>query len=313
MAEFDIFVDSCANIPDEIRAARNIRMIPYRITVNGEEITCTEDGGSFVETAKEFYKKMREGADVKSSLIGEERFIEAFTPTLEAGKDLIVITLSSGLSGTYNQAVAASKTLAKKYPKRKIYVLDSANASLGEGLFAIKIADLRDMGESVDACAEWFKNNVYKMNSYFTVDDLKYLRKGGRISLTLAIAGTILNIKPLLTADGGVNAKMHFYGKVRGRKKALSAIVEEFDKNVVRPEAQTIAIAHADCEEEALELAKTLKEHGAGDVIINYYDICSGTHVGPGTLALFFMGGDRRGEAAASESIPRKKAVTSKI
>lgn len=313
MADFEIFVDSCANIPDEIRTARNIRMIPYRITVNGEEITCTEDGGNFVETAKEFYKKMREGADVKSSLIGEERFIEAFTPTLEAGKDLILITLTSGMSGTNAQAQAAQKTLAKKYPKRKIFVLDSANASLGEGLLAIKAADLRDMGESVEACAEWVKENTYKMNSFFTVDDLKYLRKSGRISLTLAIAGTILNIKPILTADAGESAKIASFGKVRGRKKAISAIVEAFDKYVVRPETQTIAIAHADCEEEALELAAILKEHGANDIIINYYDICSGTHVGPGTLALFFMGHDRKGDAPATETSPRKKTATSKI
>lgn len=312
MAEFDIFVDSCSNIPDAIRKERGIHVIPYLITINGEEISCVDETRNYTEIAKMFYKKMREDADVKSSLIVEERFVDALTPSLEAGKDVILITLSSGLSGTYNQAVAASKTLAEKFPERKIYALDSANASLGEGLFAIKIADLRDMGESVDACVEWFKNNVYKMNSYFTVDDLKYLRKGGRISRTLALAGNLLNIKPLLTADGSANAKMHFYGKVRGRKKALSAIVEEFDKNVIRPETQTIAIAHADCETDALELANTLKEHGAGEIIIEYYDVCSGTHVGPGTIALFFMGGDRRGETPASETSHHKKTVTAK-
>lgn len=312
MADFEIFVDSCANIPDDIRAARNIRMIPFHITVNGEEAVCSEDGGNYVETAKMFYRKMREDADVKSSLIVEARFVDALTPVLEAGKDVILITLTSGMSGTYHQAVAAQKTLAKEYPKRKVFVLDSANASLGEGLLAIKAADLRDMGESVEACAEWVKNNAYKMNSFFTVDDLKYLRKSGRISLTLAIAGTILNIKPILTADGGANAKIASFGKVRGRRKAISAIVEAFDKYAVRPETQTIGIAHADCEEDALELAATLKEHGAGDIIINYYDICSGTHVGPGTLALFFMGNDRRTGAPSPELKPHGKTATSK-
>lgn len=309
MAEFEIFVDSCANIPDAIRKERDIHVIPFLITINGEEISCVDETRNYTETAKLFYQKMREDADVKSSLIVEERFVEALTPSLEAGRDVILITLSSGLSGTYAQAAAAAKTLAEKFPKRKIYALDSASASLGEGLFAIKIADLRDMGESAEACAEWFKNNVYKMNSYFTVDDLKYLHRGGRISRTLAFAGNLLNIKPLLTADGGVNAKMRFYGKVRGRKKALSAIVEEFDRNVIRPETQTIAIAHADCEDDALALAATLKEHGAGEIIIEYYDVCSGTHVGPGTIALFFMGVDRRGETAAAETSTRKKAV----
>ena len=309
MADFEIFVDSCANIPDEMRVQRNIHMIPYIITVNGEELVCTED--NFIETAKNFYQKMRENADVKSSLIVEERFVENFEPVLKTGKDVILITISSGLSGTYNQAVEAQKTLAKKFPKRKIHILDSANASLGEGLLAIKVADLRDMGESVDTCAEWVKQNAYKMNSYFTVDDLKYLRKGGRISRTLAFAGTILNIKPLLTADGSANAKMSFFGKVKGRKKAITAMVEAFDEHVVRPEAQTIAIAHADCEEDALELAAILKEHGAGEIMINYYDICSGAHVGPGTLALFFMGSDRKTESTEHRLNPFAKTAKS--
>ncbi len=298
MADFEIFVDSCSNIPDAIRKERNIRVISYICTINGEEYVCVDEKRNYTETAKLFYKKMREGADVKSSLIGEERFADAMIPCLEDGKDIILITLTSGLSGTYYQAVAAQKELQKKYRDRKIYIFDSANASLGEGLLAIKVADLRDKGESVDACAEWLKKNIYRMNSYFTVDDLKYLRKSGRISTALAIAGTILNIKPMLCADGGESAKMHLFGKVRGRKKALSAIVEAFDKNVIDPESQTIAIAHADCEDEALALAQTLKEHGAKDIIIEYYDICSGTHVGPGTLALFFMGGDRRSSAS---------------
>ena len=154
MADFEIFVDSCSNIPDAIRKERNIRVISYICTINGEEYVCVDEKRNYTETAKLFYKKMREGADVKSSLIGEERFADAMIPCLEDGKDIILITLTSGLSGTYYQAVAAQKELQKKYPDRKIYIFDSANASLGEGLLAIKVADLRDKGESVDACAE---------------------------------------------------------------------------------------------------------------------------------------------------------------
>lgn len=307
MADFDIFVDSSANIPDNLRD--NIRVIPYICTIDGEEFSCTEDA-NFSELAKEFYHKMRENADVKTSLIVEERFVEALTPTLEAGKDALLITIASGISGTYNQALNAKKTLESRFPKQKVFVLDSANASLGEGLLALKAADLRAMGESAEACAEWINRNAYKMNSFLTVDDLKYLRKGGRISRTLAIAGTLLNIKPLLRADGGTPAKISAFGKVRGRKKAISSLVEAFDKYVVRPETQTIAIAHADCEEDALELARILKEHGASDVIVEYYDLCSGIHVGPGTLALFFMGKDRKSESLASAVVPHGKTVT---
>lgn len=307
MADFDIFVDSSANIPDNLRD--KIRVIPYICTIDGEEFACTE-GANFSELAKEFYQRMRENADVKTSLIVEERFVEALTPTLEAGKDALLITIASGISGTYNQALNAKKALESRFPKQKVYVLDSANASMGEGLLALKAADLRAMGESAEACAEWIKHNAYKMNSFLTVDDLKYLRKGGRISRTLAIAGTLLNIKPLLRADGGSPAKITAYGKVRGRKKAISSLVEAFDKNVVRPETQTVAITHADCEEDALELARILKEHGARDVIIEYYDLCSGIHVGPGTLALFFMGKDRKSESLTSAVLPHGKTVT---
>ena len=312
MNDFEIYVDSSANIPDDLRKKHGIRVIPYICTINGREISCIDDTRSYSETAKTFYEAMRNNADVKSSLIVEARFAEALTPVLEEGKDVILFTIASGISGTYQQALAAQKGLEKQFPERKVYVVDSANASLGEGLLALKAADLRDMGESAEACAEWAKQNAYKMNSVFTVDDLKYLRKGGRISRTLAIAGSLLNIKPLLRADGGANAKIAFFGKARGRKKAVSAIVEAFDKYVIRPESQTIAIAHADCEEEALALAETLKEHGARDVIVEYYDICTGIHVGPGTLALFFMGKDRKTEFALPEAKSHGKAVPHK-
>lgn len=309
MADFEIFVDSSANIPDNLRD--KIKVIPYVCTIDGKEFTCTEDA-DFSETAKKFYQKMRENADVKTSLIVEERFVEELTPTLETGKDVLLFIISSGVSGTYNQALNAKKTLEQRFPNQKVYVLDSANASLGEGLLALKAADLRAMGESAETCAEWVTRNAYKMNSYLTVDDLKYLRKTGRISKTLAIAGTLLNIKPILRADGSSSAKIVGYGKVRGRKKAIASLVEAFDKHVVHPESQTIAIAHADCEEDALELARILKEHGARDIIVEYYDLCTGIHVGPGTLALFFMGKDRKSESPLTALQPHGKTVTTK-
>ncbi len=313
MADFVIYADSSSNIPDELRISRDIRIVSYYCTVDGKELPCAEQGGNYSETAKEYYRKMRENADVKTSLIVESRFVEALTPALEQNQDVLLFTIASGISGTYQQALAAKKTLEKQFPKRKVYVLDSANASLGEGLLVLKAADLRDMGESAETCSEWVKRNAYKMNSYFTVEDLKYLRKGGRISRTLAIAGSLLNIKPLLRADGSTNAKISFFGKARGRKKSVSALVEAFDKHAVRPEGQTVGIAHADCEEEALELAATIKEHGARDVIVEYYDICSGTHVGPGTLALFFMGKDRKNEAPQAEAAPQGKTVPHRV
>ncbi len=294
MIKFDIYCDSGANIPYDIIKERDIKVIPYYFTVDGVEKCCYEEGRGFENIAKEFYTKVREGAEVKTSLLGAQRFIEAVMPSLDSGRDVLITVISSGISGTYNQALEAKRQLEKAYPERKIAVCDSANASMGEGLQVLKACDLRDMGEDVSACAEWIENNRYKINSFLTVGDLKYLKKSGRISATLAIAGTILNIKPVLTADGGANAKIVFFSKERGRKRALQALAENFSLNAVEPENQTVAICHADCAEDAETLAQMIRERGARDVITEYYDLCTGSHVGPGTVALFFYGKDRQ-------------------
>lgn len=309
--KFDIYTDSGSNIPEELVLKHDIRVIPYIVTVNGKDRLCYEGGREFAETAKTYYDDMRAGAEIKTSLIGAERIIEAVAPSMEAGRDVIIVTISSGISGTFAQAMEAKKQLEAKYSS-KMYVCDSTNASMGAGLQVLRIADLRDMGESAEACYEWQKANAYKFNSYFTVSDLKYLRKGGRISATLAIAGTILNIKPVLRADGGAPAKIAFFGKERGRKKAIAALAEAFAKTAVNPESYAVSICHADCEEDAAALADMLRELGAGEIITEYYDLCTGSHVGPGTLALFFYGKDRRTAAPLAEAQGAGKRVTQK-
>ena len=306
MIKFDVYCDSGANIPLELVKQRGIKIIPYTFTVNGEERSCYDGERDFAEIAKKFYNEVREGAEVKTSLLSSHTIAEAVTPSLEAGRDVIITFISSGISSTFNQAKAAAEELSKKYPERKIFVCDSANASMGEGLQVLRACDLRDMGESAEACAEWIENNRYKINSYLTVGDLKYLKKSGRISATLAIAGTLLNIKPVLMADGGDNAKIVFHSKARGRKKALEALAENFSLNVVDPENQTVAVCHGDCEEDALNVAELLKERGAKDVIVEYYDLCTGSHVGPGTVAIFFYGKDRQTGVKPKEGILSK-------
>ena len=302
---FEIFTDSAANLPDDLRIAHNINVIPFFYLVNGKEYLCLEEGVPFRETAKQVYAQVRAGAEIKTSLIGEQRYVDAITPSLQAGKDVLIITIASGISGTYAQALEAQKQLQKDFPERTIVVRDSANASLGQGLLVLKAASLREMGESLESCAKWLDDNTYCLNSYLTVGDLKYLRRSGRISSVTAIAGAILNIKPIIKADGGHNAKLVIAGREHGRKKALGALVTAFRENVINPENQTIAIAHAECEEEALALAETLKGLGAREVIVEYYDICSGVHAGPGTLAVFFLGKDRKAPAAATAPIAK--------
>ncbi len=305
--KFDIFADSSANLTEAMIEQCGIKVISYVCTCNGKQIECYKNGRPFSDDAREFYSAMSAGAEVSTSLITCERFKEQFECSLEEGRDVLMITISSQVSGTYRQAMLAAEELEKTYPGQKVYVCDSANSGFGEGLLAVQAAKLRGMGESIDTCFKWLENNKFRLNSYFTVADLKYLKKGGRISGAVAVAGTLLNIKPILIADG--NGRISMSGKVRGRRKAVAELAEQYKLNAVFPEGQTVAISHCNCEEEAQALAAMVRELGARDVTIEFFDIVSGAHVGPGSLGLFFTGKDRRGEARAAEKRKEGKGV----
>ena len=291
---FDIFADSAANLTDEMVAETGIKIIPFHFIINGQEKPCYEQGTPFAKIAKEFYTELAKGTEIKTSLICEQQFIEALTPSLYAGRDVILVTITEGLSGTFAQAIKAAETLKQKFPERKIFVVDSVNASLGEGYLAYLAAKMRDNGADIDECAKWLEENKYLLNSYVTVNDLKYLRKSGRVSTIAAVAGAILNIKPMLKADGGSPATLKVYAKERGRKKSVDALLKAFKEYAGEGFADTVCIAHGDCEEEAVALSEEFKKRGATQVFIEYYDLCTGSHVGPGTLAVFFFGKDRR-------------------
>lgn len=304
---FEIFADSAANLTDEMIAETSIKIIPFHYIINGEEKKCYEDGVPFEKIAKEFYTELEKGTDIKTSLVCEQQFIDAVTPTLEEGKDVLIVTITEGLSGTFNQAMKAAQSLKNSFPDRKIYVVDSVNASLGEGYLAYLAAKHRDEGASIDECAKWLEENKYLLNSYVTVNDLKYLRKSGRVSTIAAIAGAILNIKPMLKANGGSPATLAVYAKERGRKKSVDALIKAFEQYAGENFNDTVCIAHGNCEEEALALAEEFKKRGATKIFIEYYDLCTGAHVGPGTLAVFFFGKDRR---TPQEIVAHKKRLS---
>lgn len=298
-ASFDIFVDSAANLTDDMIRQYGIEVISYVCSIDGKEMDCYKKGVSFNETAKKFYDAMREGAETKTTLINAAKIIDAVSPVLKAGKDVLLVTITTKLSGTFNQALEAKKQLKELYPDNDLYVADSFNASLGEGLLAVYAGRMREEGKSAAECCEWIENNKKKLNSYVTVSSLKYLKKGGRISSATAVVGTILNIKPVIWgSDKGV---LEVLCNERGRKKAIAKLAELFKENVIDPANQTVAIAHADCEDEALELVEKVKALGATDVVINMYDLCTGAHIGPGTIALFFMGKERKSKEVAKE------------
>ena len=311
---FDIFADSAANLTDEMVAETGIKIIPFHYIINGEERPCYEEGTPFEQIAKEFYSELEKGADIKTSLVCEQQFIDALTPSLEAGRDAILVTITEGLSGTFMQAMKAADALKEKFPERKVFVVDSVNASLGEGYLAYLAAKMRDGGATIDECAAWLEENKYLYNSYVTVNDLKYLKKSGRVSTIAAVAGAILNIKPMLKADGGSPATLRVYAKERGRRKSIDALLKAFSEYAGKNFADTVCITHGNCKEEALALAEEFKKRGATQVFIEYYDLCTGSHVGPGTLAVFFFGKDRRTPQEVAEhkkrlSFLRKRTV----
>lgn len=291
MRSFEIFADSASNLTDEIIEKYNIGIVPYTCSVDGKDIECYEKGVPFAEIANKIYAAMREGAETKTTLVNAQKIIDAVTPTLKAGRDVMFVTISSNMSGTYNQALMAKEQLNEKFPERKFVPVDSFHASMGEGLHVLQAARMAEKGATIEECKKWIDDNRLNMHGVCTVENLKYLKRGGRISATLAIAGTILNIKPVIYGDE--NGQLAFLCNERGRKKAIAKMIEIFKDNVIDPENQTIAIAHADCYSDALEIAERVKDLGATDVIINDYDICTGTHGGPGILALFFLGGNR--------------------
>ncbi|MFU2421439.1 MAG: DegV family protein [Bacteroides sp.] len=292
---FQIVVDSAANIPAELVKKYDIRVISFVNYVNGKKVVCFDpDLTPEEERAKgrEYYDAVRAGADVKTGLISSGDFEDLFRSILEAGDDILYFSLSKNISGTYNSARIAAEELSESFPDRKIRLIDALNASLAQGILAIYASEMRAGGKSLDETADILATYPAKMNGVFTVGDLKYLSKTGRISSSAALVGNLLSIKPILR--GNKDGFIVQFKKCRGRKSALNTLVALVCDNIVNPEEQIIGIAHADAYEDSLyvmeEIRKRVKLRG---FINTSYDYCTGSHVGPDTIALFFMAKDR--------------------
>lgn len=293
---FEIFVDSAANIPAELVKAFKIKVLSFVNLVNGKEMTCFDPDLTPEEErqkGKDYYDMVRAGADIKTGLISSGVFEDAFREALEADKDVLYFSLSKNISGNYNSArIAAEDLMESGNYTRKIRMIDSLNASLAQGILAIYTSEMREKGMAFDEVADILETYPAKMNGVFTVGDLKYLARTGRLSGTAAVIGNVLSIKPILR--GNKDGYIVQYKKCRGRKSAIHELVSLVCNNIVEPEKQIIGIAHADAYEESLyimeEIQKRVKVRG---FINTSYDFCTGSHVGPDTLALFFMGKDR--------------------
>lgn len=282
--DFVFITDSTCDLPIEFYKENDIKLVELTYQLNGKEYNDVS-GMPY----KELYKKLREGGVAKTSQITPDTFETVFEDIIKKDKGILYIAFSSGLSGTYNSARIASENIAEKYPDAHIRIVDSLCASLGEGLLVYKAVELMNQEKSLDEIADWVEENKLHICHMFTVDDLMFLHRGGRVSKTSAIAGSILGIKPGLHVDN--EGHLIPLAKVRGRKQSLNWLVDNMEKRIGNWKNDVFAICHGDCIEDAEYVANLVKEKfGIEKYIINNTGTVIGSHSGPGTLALFFMG-----------------------
>ena len=285
-SSFTIMTDSSSNITRDMAHESQIEIIPLTCITEKGDMPAYDDQKDF--DGHSFYNALRQTGPIKTSMINIAQFVQAFEPVVKTGKDILYIAMSSGISGTCAAAKQAAAEIMQKYPGRIVRVVDTLAASFGEGIFALKAAMMRTAKASLDAATDWAENNKTRMCQFFTVDDLMFLYKGGRLSSFTARLGTLANIKPLLMGDS--EGKIVSCGKVIGRKKSLQALADLFDKHAEPTGEDIVAIAHGDCEEDAQYLANLLRrKRNIKDVLIRCYEPGTGSHVGPGAVALFFF------------------------
>ena len=283
---FCIITDTSANLPTPWLKENKVVAVPFSYYIDGREYKCLD---TELFDGHRFYSSIREGTKVTTSLISPSEYTGYFRPVLEKGEDLLFISMSSGISGSFQAARIAAANLDEEFPGGKILLVDSIGASLGEGFLAIKAVEMRNRGIGVeDAAAELEKLKV-SMCQVFTVDDLMYLRSTGRLSNAKAVIGSVLNIKPLLKGDE--TGRIVSFAKARGRRRSIEAVADNYDRLVVDAAEQTAGIAHADCMEDVEYLCGLLRKNNPPkDIMIVDYEPVTGAHVGPGALALFFFG-----------------------
>ena len=285
MNNYQIITDSGCDLPQSMVSSMNIRVQPLFVNFRGQTQEDSVDAG-----IKEVYAGLRAGDVATTSAINPEGWKSVIEPVLQEGRDALVVTFSSGLSTTYQSAVIAADELLETYPDRKIRVVDSRAASLGQGLLMYYICTKRDEGLSLDALADWAEENRLKLCHWFTVDDLMFLKRGGRVSAATALLGTMLQIKPVLHVDD--EGHLINMSKCRGRKASILALANKLKEAGMQNDVAYIC--HGDCLEDAEFLADYVKKNcGVKEVFIGYTGAVIGSHSGPGTLALFYLGNNR--------------------
>ncbi|MCI9261060.1 DegV family protein [uncultured Adlercreutzia sp.] len=288
---FAIVTDSSSNLTEELIDELDLHILPLTFMVDGQEFQSYLKGEK--TDLSQFYTMMREGKVITTSLPNLKASRELIEGLLKEGQDVLYLGFSSGLSGTYQAIELILAELADQYPDRTVMGVDTLAASMGEGLLVYYAARKRNEGASIQEVRDWVEEHKLHLAHWFTVDDLMFLFRGGRVSRTSAWAGTLLNIKPVMHVDD--EGHLIPLEKVRGRKKSLKALVDHMEQTANTPVAeQTVFISHGDCLEDAQYVADLVRERfGVTDIVINYVDPVIGAHSGPGTMALFFLASER--------------------
>ena len=283
---YKIITDSCCDFTEQQYRELNVACAPLSVVWGGESHSNFSDPVA----VKAFYDELRGGVMATTSAVNPDGWAELMEEALKAGEDVLALAFSSGLSTTYQSAVIAAKELRDAYPHRKIYVVDTLCAALGQGLLVWHACKRREEGMDIDTLCNWVEENKLNVCHWVTVDDLSHLKRGGRISATTALVGTMLNIKPIIYVDN--DGHLINTAKVRGRKAAMDLLANKLGETCI--DKETVFIAHGDCPEDAAALEAILKEkHGVKNVITGYVGPVIGAHTGPGVLVLFFMGSKR--------------------
>ena len=290
MSEYVLITDSSADLSQEMVQELGVTVLPLSFTIQGKTYRNYPDNREM--DLPLFYDMLRAGELATTSAVNVAEYTQAVEPILQEGKDVLILAFSSGLSSTYQASVLAAGELREKYPDRKIYTVDTLCASLGQGLLVYLAAQEQRKGKSIEEVRDWAEETKLHLCHQFTVVDLHFVKRGGRISATTAVVGSMLQIKPVLHVDN--EGHLINIGKARGRQASLKALVDKMEKTVTEEGRKTVFISHGDCRKDAVTVADMVRERfGTQDIRINFVGPVIGAHSGPGTLALFYLGTER--------------------
>ena len=290
MSEYVLITDSSADLSQEMVQELGVTVLPLSFTIQGKTYRNYPDNREM--DLPLFYDMLRAGELATTSAVNVAEYTQAVEPILQEGKDVLILAFSSGLSSTYQASVLAAGELREKYPDRKIYTVDTLCASMGQGLLVYLAVQEQRKGRSIEEVRDWAESTKLHLCHQFTVDDLHFLKRGGRISATTAVVGSMLQIKPVLHVDN--EGHLINIGKARGRQASLKALVDKMEKTVTEEGRKTVFISHGDCRKDAVTVADMVRERfGTQDIRINFVGPVIGAHSGPGTLALFYLGTER--------------------